>query len=53
MNGHQDFKNLWMGVKGNGRKGKGGLSFEMYYLWVMVKVLFKSPLSAGTQRDKV
>lgn len=42
-----------MGVKGKGRKGKGGFPFEMYHLWVMVKVLLKSPLSAGIQREKV
>lgn len=42
-----------MGVEGKGRKGKGGFSFEMYHLWVMVKVLLKSPLPAGTQTEKV
>lgn len=42
-----------MGVEGKGRKGKGVFPFEMYHLWVTVKVLLKSPLSVGTQRDKV
>lgn len=40
-----------MGVKGKGRKGKGGFPFEMYHLWVMVKVLLKSPLCRHPERE--